>query len=150
MVKLARCLGGDAGRDVGVPAEDGPAYRDAVARAVHRRAREAGRLGRPEAPEHARDAGDGAGGRVAEDLVVGLVRLQVVERSRDILGWREVPRVRFIVLLIRHQHLGRPLVPGRVPLIPRDDAARFQQSVDGEEAVVVVELAVLASRDLVP
>src|SRR5207247_11179616 len=91
------------------------------------------------------DAGDGAGGRLAEDLVVVLSRLQVVERGGYILGWREVPRVRFIVLLVRHQHLGRPLVPGRVPLIPRDDAARFQQSIDGEKAVVVVELAVLVA-----
>ncbi len=74
VVKLTRRLSGDAGRDVRVAAEDGPAYRDAVARAVHRRAWEAGCLGRPEAPEHARDAGDGAGGRLAEDFVVGVVR----------------------------------------------------------------------------
>ena len=74
VVKLTCRLNGDAGRDVGMAAEDGPTYRDAVARAVHRGTWEAGCLGRPEAAEHARDAGDGASRRLAENFVVGVVR----------------------------------------------------------------------------
>ncbi len=150
MIHLPRRLGGDAGRDVGVTAEDGPADRDAVAGAVHRGAGETGRLGRPEAAEHARDAGYRAGGRLAEDLIVVLSRLHIVKRGGDVLGWREVPRVRLVVLLVGLELVGRPLVPGRVPLVPGDDPARFQQIVDGFEAVVVVEFAVIASRDRVP
>src|SRR5262249_50303576 len=137
--------------DVWVTAEDGPADRDAVAGAVHRGAREAGRLRRPEAPEYARDAGDGSGGSLAEDLVVVVSsRLHVVERSGDVLGRRDVPRVGFVVRLIRHQHFGGPFVSGRVPLVPGDDAARLQQGVDGFEARVVVDRAVLGPRDVVP